>query len=654
VTLPAPNLDDRRFQELVDDAKRMVQKRCPEWTDHNVHDPGVTLIETFAFMVDQLIYRLNRVPDRLYVKFLELLGVRLFPPTAARASITFWLSAPREDVLRVPAATEVSTPRGSSADSVVTFSTSGDLEIIPCSLYRLMSTIDESVYRDHIDRLDMGGFHCFDTPPKPGDALLVGVPNPVPSCAVALRFQCEIEGVGVDPTYPPLVWEAFCRDQWVGCELDHDETGGLNRAGEVVLHVPPGHTASIISRERAGWLRCRVVAPEEGQPFYSSSPRIQSLQVSTIGGTVEAGHALEIRNEVMGVSEGVPGQRFRLAHSPAVPGDDAFTVETGSDGSLATWEVVESFGESGPDDRHVTLDATTGEIVFGPAVRLGDGTVEYHGAVPEKDSVVRAPAYRTGGGSAGNVARGALSILKSSLPYISRVENRQPASGGVDGETVEEAKVRGPITLRTRGRAVTREDYEQLAREAAPEVARVRCIESSPDPSGAEAEPGGVRVLVVPAAADGESGELRIEQLIPSEESLSRIRDYLDERRTVGARVVVEPPTYLGVTVVTRLRAKAGVRASRLQAAAVEALNRYLHPISGGPEGGGWPFGRPVLAGEVYSVLQSLRGTELVEDVRLFAAGVIDGTRGPATNRIDLDSNALVLSYGHQVLVEGS
>ncbi len=70
MTLPAPSLDDRQAQDLVDDAKRLVQKMCPEWTDHNVSDPGVTLIEAFAFMVDQLIYRLNRVPDRLYVKFL--------------------------------------------------------------------------------------------------------------------------------------------------------------------------------------------------------------------------------------------------------------------------------------------------------------------------------------------------------------------------------------------------------------------------------------------------------------------------------------------------------------------------------------------------------------------------------------------------------
>src|SRR2546422_9392547 len=94
MALPVPNLDDRRFQDLVDDAKRLVQQRCPEWTDHNVSDPGVTLIETFAWMTDQVLYRLNRVPERDYIKFLELIGVRLFPPTAARAAITFWLAGP--------------------------------------------------------------------------------------------------------------------------------------------------------------------------------------------------------------------------------------------------------------------------------------------------------------------------------------------------------------------------------------------------------------------------------------------------------------------------------------------------------------------------------------------------------------------------------
>src|SRR5215218_7656893 len=139
MSLPAPHLDDRRFQDLVDDAKRLVQERCPEWTDHNVSDPGVTLIEVFAWMTDQLLYRLNRVPDLNYLKFLELLGIRRFPPAGARSDLTFWLSSQRPETVRVPARAEVSTRRVDGEDPVV-FTTDRDLAMPPCTLAALAST----------------------------------------------------------------------------------------------------------------------------------------------------------------------------------------------------------------------------------------------------------------------------------------------------------------------------------------------------------------------------------------------------------------------------------------------------------------------------------------------------------------------------------
>jgi predicted phage baseplate assembly protein len=245
------------------------------------------------------------------------------------------------------------------------------------------------------------------------------------------------------------------------------------------------------------------------------------------------------------------------------------------------------------------------------------------------------------------VAAKAINTLKSSIPYVARVENRRPASEGVDGEDIENAKVRGPIVLRTRGRAVTTEDYEQLALEAAPEVARVRAV-----PAGDGVDAGAVRVLVVPAAT-GQAGRLQFEQLVPSDDTLEKISRRLDECRVIGVRVLTEPPAYRGITVVARLRARTRTNPARLQEAALEALYGYFHPISGGPDGGGWPFGRPVQVGEVYAVLQSVRGLELVEDVRLFGADPITGQRGQAVPRLDLDPNALVFSYEHQLLVEG-
>src|SRR5713226_4319038 len=152
MALPVPNLDDRRFQDLVDDAKRLVQQKCPEWTDHNVSDPGVTLIETFAWMTDQLLYRLNRVPERHYVKFLELLGVRLFPPTAARAPITFWLSGPQPETVHIRPGTLVATLR-TETDEAIAFTTVSDLAIVPTARLWVASQIDERV-RDHSEALE--------------------------------------------------------------------------------------------------------------------------------------------------------------------------------------------------------------------------------------------------------------------------------------------------------------------------------------------------------------------------------------------------------------------------------------------------------------------------------------------------------------------
>jgi predicted phage baseplate assembly protein len=258
-------------------------------------------------------------------------------------------------------------------------------------------------------------------------------------------------------------------------------------------------------------------------------------------------------------------------------------------------------------------------------------------------------AYRVGGGRKGNVAARALTVLKSSIPFVARVENRRAASGGVDGEDIENAKLRGPIRLRTRGRAVTTEDFEHLAREAAPEVARIRAVAA-----GDGADAGSVRVLVVPAASRPDGGWLRFDQLVPGEETLQIITDRLEEARVVGTRAIVEPPVYRGVTVVAKLRARPRHNATRLQEEAVRALYDYFDPISGGPEGTGWPFGRPVNVGEVYSVLQALRGTEVVEDARLFGADPITGQRGQQTQRLEVEPHALVFSYEHQVLVEGA
>ncbi|MFJ5818006.1 putative baseplate assembly protein [Streptomyces sp. NPDC093108] len=647
MALPSPNLDDRRFQQLVDEAKRYVQQRSPEWTDHNVSDPGVTLIETFAYMVDQLLYRLNRVPDKNYAAFLDLLGVTLFPPTVARAEVDFWLSAPQPETVRLPAGTEVATSRGEAEEAVV-FSTSDDLSIVPSSLVRLVTAPVSGDQTDRTAPLGAGkDIPCFQPRPEPGDAMLFGLPTAVPRCIVAVRLDSRVEGVGVDPRQPPLVWEAWDGARWVTCQTGTDSTGGLNRPGEVIVFVPAGHTTSVTAGTRAGWLRCRVTAPEPGQPFYSESPTIREAEVFTVGGTMDVEHAETVLDVPLGTSEGVAGQRFSVSRAPLLLDGEPPVVQVSSAEGWETWTPVEHFGASAPHDRHVRIDAVSGEFAFPPEVREPDGTMRAYGAVPEKGAQLRVPRYRTGGGAAGNVARGAICVLRSSVPYVAGVENREAARGGVDGETVENAKVRAPNILRVQERAVTAGDYEAIAREAAPSLRRVRCL---PAVAG---ECGAVRVLVVPDAVADEGGQLRFEQLIPSDSVLSTVTARLDERRLVGTRLVVEPPAYQGVTVVARLMT-AGGDVDRVRAEAVAALFRHIDPLRGGTDGTGWPFGRPVQYGEIFAVLQGVPGVSLVEEVRMFPADPITGRRGAAVQRIDVAPGALVFSHQHQVEVVAS
>ncbi|WP_049580071.1 putative baseplate assembly protein [Streptomyces sp. SBT349] len=647
MALPAPHLDDRRFQQLVDDAKRFVAQRCPEWTDHNVSDPGVTLIEAFAHMTDQLLYRVNRVPDKSYVAFLDLLGITLFPPAAAGTRVTFWLSAPQPAPVVLREGTEVATDRSETEEPQV-FATTADLTLHPCELVHLLTQEEGGRPVERTDQVSQGqDVPCFAATPVPGDSMLLGLSAAVPNCAVVLRMDSRVEGVGVDPRQPPLRWEAFDGSEWRPCEVEEDGTGGLNRPGDVVVHVPAGHAQAALAGRRAGWLRCRVVAAEPGQPFYSASPTVRGAEAFTIGGTTEALHAETVEREVLGRSEGTPGQRFAVSRPPVLLVRDPFVVEVSDGDGWQEWTPVESFGGSGADHRHIRLDATTGEVAFGPAVREPDGSLRHYGAVPPKGAHIRVRRYRTGGGRRGNVARGALTVLRTSIPYVSRVENREAASGGVDGETMESARLRAPLHLRAQDRAVTAADYELIARQAAPSAARIRCV-----PAGDGEEAGGVRVLVVPAVVADDGHRLRFEQLVPPDEMLAGIAAHLDTRRPVGARLLVQPPYYQGVTVVARLTATPGTAAGRLRERALDALYRYVNPVTGGPHGDGWPFGRPVQTGEAYSVLQRVPGVELVDDVRIFAANPLTGERGDVGDRIDLERHALVFSYEHQVRVE--
>jgi hypothetical protein len=116
--LPSPNLDDRSFDELVTEALVEATRSCPDWTDRSVHDPGVALVEVFAHLTEVMLYRLNRLPDKAYVEFLNLLGVKRHPPAAAWATLVLTRNPGSDASFAIPiaAGTQVVAARSGGAD----------------------------------------------------------------------------------------------------------------------------------------------------------------------------------------------------------------------------------------------------------------------------------------------------------------------------------------------------------------------------------------------------------------------------------------------------------------------------------------------------------------------------------------------------------
>ncbi|MBK9030062.1 MAG: putative baseplate assembly protein [Myxococcales bacterium] len=157
--IPSPKLDDRKFKDIVDEAVSLIPRYAPEWTNHNAADPGITLIELAAWMTDLLIHRLNQVPEKNYVAFLNLLGIKLRAPRAAKALLQFKLTDGTA-LQRVPVATQVSTPQAGD-DSTVTFETASDVVITSVALDRCFSYFDDT-YADNTRYVDQAGDGSFE------------------------------------------------------------------------------------------------------------------------------------------------------------------------------------------------------------------------------------------------------------------------------------------------------------------------------------------------------------------------------------------------------------------------------------------------------------------------------------------------------------
>ncbi len=176
----------------------------------------------------------------------------------------------------------------------------------------------------------------------------------------------------------------------------------------------------MIDGERAGWLRCRVTEPEEGQPFYSASPSIEQVIAFVVGGTTPAVHATVSTTRCSGSPRACRRSASSSATPRSSPSETPHVLEVAAGDGWEEWSEVDTFAASGPEDRHFMLDPVSGEVRFGPAVRLEDGTVRYYGDVPPKGAPIRIRQYRSGGGEQGNVARNSLTVHAHAVSPSSR------------------------------------------------------------------------------------------------------------------------------------------------------------------------------------------------------------------------------------------
>jgi predicted phage baseplate assembly protein len=644
VSLPVPNLDNRAFQDIVDEAKKLIPSYCPEWTNHNVSDPGVALIELFAWMSEMIIFRLNQTPDKLYTQFLNLLGVRPYPARAATTDLTFWLSTTTEERVTVPAGTEVATETAGEAE---VFATIADLNIEqPTLVAALTGHLDEAL-RDVLKELryDRDSVRCFQSDPiAPGDAFYLGFDSSLAGQVIELTVQAATLGVGIEPGRPPAVWEVWSGEYWVPCHVYTDTTGGINRNGSVVLLVPRAHEPLTLDDRRHWWLRLRYAEAATGQPTYGSSPEIRSLSVACLGGTAAAEHSQRITGEVLGRSKGGPGQEYQLKNWPVLPRQRDEVVQVITDLGASDWTEVADFSASSPTDTHVVWDEGMGRIMFGPSIRDADGTITQHGAVPPEGALIVVREYRHGGGTAGNVGSGTLTALRTTIPFVDRVENLRSARGGVDAETDENVKLRGPMTLRTGQRGVTTDDFERLALQSTTQVVRSRCLR--PTEFGKP-----VRVLVVPQV-EKRPADHTIDDYVLTDPLYRTVSTYLDERRLLGDTVEVTTPYFVGVSVAALVRAATGRPPTIVREQVLEALYQYLNPITGGPDGGGWPWDVPVSTAALTAMVAEVRGVVAVDDLAMFAVDLRNGQRiGEAKEVLRIDSRSLFLGFQHRVIV---
>ena len=655
-----PVIDDRRYSDILDELRTRIPRYTPEWkgwTDLNDSDPGITFSQLVAWLTEMMIYRMGKVPELNYIKFLELLGIELRAAQSAIAEIEFPV---KEDHAKpyviVPPRTQVSAEAENGGAPIV-FETDRALYALTAQLVSVQ-VYDGFSYRDETaNNNKLSSYFPFGKAVKGGAALYLGFRYPQPyldalnppefpkvdlDLAVWVG-NSEAQGRAALSCSPnasaqyasaKIVWESWNGNEWQRLDLVKDETLAFARSGHIVLRTPAPGVLKLVKVGDLG-------AVQEGyfirgrleRSAYERAPEIVTIRSNT----TKATQAETAQDEVLGGSNGRREQVFTVSSRPVLL--DSLKLEIDEGDGFQPWTRVDDFFGSKVDDTHYVFNPSTGEVRLG-GVRF-DETL--HGHVPVANPLnpganVVAREYRFGGGKRGNVKIGMLSTLVTSVDGVDegKVTNRFDAHSGRDQETIEEAKVRASRSVKSRSRAVTVEDFEQLAQEAA-NVKRAKALPLYHPNFPDTPIPGVISVIIVP---DSEAAKPT-----PSEGTLRTVCAYLNERRLLTAEVYVLRPTYQFVEVRGDIVAADDTDLSELRQRVEDALLNYFHPIKGGDDGRGWQFGGTIFYSKVVNRLFNVSGVFRIEQLDIY----VDGEKKERCTDVDLKSNALTYSTEHHV-----
>lgn len=685
MSIALPNLDDRRWSDLVEQGRALVPLHAPEWTDHNASDPGITLMELFAWVAEMDIYRLNRLTDAQKLRLLALMGVRPAPPRPATVASALRITAGASPV-SLPAGSEFS---GTRLDGTpVLLRSKAAIDVVAASLSALQGK-DGAGFRNLTAAWTrQESIALFGDDPAPGAELYLGFDQALPVGAWAQLYFCidgaqatlaERARIVADEQAPGplvhhgarLVWEYLAdigaSGTWLALEAV-DDTRSFSLAGSVRLRPAQGMKSSALGRvaRTLCWVRCRFDqgafddAPRAGRVMSSGVELVQSVPVTTswpiakgtvVTGSLSPGQSIGLRLTVQagqivalspdtapdapayvvlayqaataalpgllviegslaGTGTGEPGQRITLGQRPLVESSlRLFSVENDR---YRAWTQVDDFAASTRFDAHFHLDPTRGDVVAGDGEK---GRVFPPGCQVFAcyEATQPAPALSQLAGLADTPHNRAFIADASAIGRIA-AEAPVAIEAAADAETLTHAIGRAIAAREARLRAVTDEDFEAIARET-PGLRVARAIARPnlyPAPQCVSA-PGMVAVIVLPT--------LPLSRPVPSPGFIERIAARIEARRTLGTRVVVIGPRYLEVAVRATLKAFEGTDAQRLAAQVAQALDAFFDPLSGGPDGTGWPLGRDVYRAEVMQVIDQTPGVDHVLSLELVAEG---------------------------------